>query len=214
MLNAIQADCGQRGSRMAAGRGESKAAVKPAETTQSKTLAGEPSGAVKPKLFMRGQQTFVHSLFRGSTEKMKKNTSYKKFVPELHDIEHTHFYHSHDSHGAPQTYTQPVGGHFHEIVSDGVDENGYPKMKCGPALRFVDKKLNDGTMTRVIEEVKWLTNKPGVMLDDKHSHVMTYLGSEELSQAKINEGYARDKARIGTLPSPEAAEVETANAEG
>lgn len=149
---------------------------------------------VQPKVQWKNQRTFRHDLFKLEVAMMQKNVSWRKKRPELVEIEHAHFFHSHSSSGTPQKYCAAVGGHFHEITT-AVDQNGNIVAKCGPALRKVDKRLSNGTTKTEIEEIIYNHEERKIPIVDDHTHDMTYVGSEQMSPQKIKQ-------------------IQTANAEG
>lgn len=150
---------------------------------------------------IRSQQTIYHHLFKALLASFKKNVSWKAKVIDLHDIEHVHHFHSVNSHGMPQKFTNIVGGHFHEVAWE-LGPNGEPVAKCGPALRKVTRKTPIGMKT-VTEIVQWETyNDQGqpIMVQDKHSHTMQYIGTDVLTQEAIQ---ATQKANSAAFVSPE-----------
>lgn len=158
-------------------------------------LEGDPVNV--PKLFARGAKEFRHDLFRSSTVKMKRNTSWQKGVVTILDLDHVHIFHSHDSAGRVQQYSNTVGGHFHE-VSATVNADGEFVVKCGPPMRSVVKKRASGAK-RVIEAVRWKDGdalEDNAFIVDNHRHEFTYEGSETLSGAKVKALQQRTQAVI------------------
>jgi hypothetical protein len=144
--------------------------------------AGEPT-----KVKLRSQQTFMHHLFKATIAIMRKNVSWVKFQPKLVDVEHVHFFHTKNSMGMPQEYTNEVGGHFHKIEW-GVDASGNPVAKCGPALKKIQKRGRGGLMSTINKPISWVDkfdeeSEERVLTDD-HVHDMVYMGSDELSVIK------------------------------
>lgn len=137
-----------------------------------------------PNIVMRGTSTFWVHHFKAELDTMKKNRSWQYGVVRLDDIEHVHMYHTKNSQGRPLKYTAPVGGHFHEIITEK-DEDGNIIAKCGPALHTVYKKLKNGKMKKLIKEVSWFDDEKDDYIKDTHTHEMTYLDSEKLSPEKI-----------------------------
>lgn len=140
------------------------------------------------KRIWKGMQTFIHDLFKAKVCKMKRNVSFVWGDPRIVDTEHTHFFHTFNSQGKPQKYTNTVGEHFHEIEW-GEDDEGNLVARCGPPLRYGTHKMPNGRKVRRIEKVSWKDmsensfNTEGVIRDD-HVHEMQYIRSEELSLAK------------------------------
>lgn len=139
----------------------------------------------KPQSFSpvyKHQLTFRHDLFKADVAKMKKNVSYTFGHPRIEEIEHVHHYHSHNSFGKPQKYTNTVGGHFHEVTFDPQTN----KISCGPPLQSKSKKLKTGRIKQVIETVQFYDEMSDAegradYIVDKHTHEMVYKFSEELS---------------------------------
>lgn len=141
--------------------------------------ATEPQGGV----FLRGQREFRHDLFKSDVKPMKKNVSYQKGIVKIVDVEHRHVVHSHNSQGQKKEFTDTVGGHFH-AVEFGVDANGTPTVKCGPAMREVFKKGPGGQKRKKVP-CRWhdAVNERDVV--DDHTHTFVYDGSEMLSERKV-----------------------------
>lgn len=139
-----------------------------------------------PKLTYKGTQKFRHDLFRLEPKSLLRNKSFKAKEVKLESISHTHFFHTFDSNGKPQQYSTPTGGHFHEVKWE-VGADGELVATCGPALRTVYEKRGSMQRKKVVR-VKWENqydeNLPD-MVEDNHTHDVTYLWSEELSADTI-----------------------------
>lgn len=150
---------------------------------------------VEPKLKFKGQTEFRHDLFKASVQKMKKNTSFVFGRPSILELEHTHVFHSYDSKGRPQKFTSTTGGHFHEI-QHGVDDEGNVYAKCGPALQTVVRKGSGGRQIKKIGPIVWKDVDNEVEINDNHTHQMTYISSEFLTEQIIGEMQNRNRAGV------------------
>lgn len=105
---------------------------------------------------------------------------------KLDTIEHVHHFHSVNSMGHAQKYTTTIGGHFHEVTWDLDPKTGHPSAKCGPAMKKLVKNTAKGTKT-MIEPLKFFNKEDQQWITDPHTHVMNYVGSDELSTSSIQE---------------------------
>ena len=146
---------------------------------------------VAPKVIDRSKRKVLHHLFKAELAKFKKNLSFKPGSPNIQQIEHVHYFHSVDSVGLDQQFTNHVGGHCHKITWS-VNETGELVASCGPAVRKRRKITRSGMQT-VYEPVFFEDNfidansysedidKPkATKVVDEHRHAMTYLGSDEV----------------------------------
>ena len=158
----------------------------------AKTPLTNRSQAAQPKFKMRGAQQIFHHLFKATLGKCLKNISFKRGVVDIHQVEHVHFFHSVNSMGMPQRFTNMVAGHFHEITWE-IGPNGEPVAKCGPALMKQTKRLPDGTSKTNNVQVKWRdemfvdprSGEQGRDVIDNHTHQMLYMGTDELSNDRV-----------------------------
>lgn len=147
---------------------------------------------------MKGSSTFRHDGFKGDVRKLKKNTSFKKGVVTITELEHSHQFHSHDSRGRKQQYCTPMGGHFHEVKII-YDENGVPvRAECGPPLRFQNKKTPLGSKKRIVD-VKWHDQVNEKIVVDDHRHVFEYTHSEELNAKRVQQIRNATQSAIGAM---------------
>lgn len=166
-------------------------------------------GAEPTKIKLRSQQTFMHHLFKAAVAKMHKNVSWVKNSPKFVEVEHVHFFHTKNSMGMAQEYTNEIGGHFHKIEW-GVDAKGNPVAKCGPALKKVNKRGRGGLMTTINKAVSWVDkyddeSEEKTIIDD-HTHEMEYLGTDELSTVRPSQN--------SVFASPDMAPKMPVNAQG
>lgn len=148
---------------------------------------------------IKGTQVFWHDLFKSDVKTMikcifaredEKGNGMQK-EEDMKQVEHVHFFHSHDSAGRPQTTCVSVGGHFHHIKTHDdqgnplVDKNGQPRVECGPPMRRVKVKRGRRMVT-VEEKVTWGMEEGG-KLEDKHTHHFKYMDSQELSPDKMEQ---------------------------
>lgn len=158
------------------------------------------------KIFSRGAQEFRHDLYKSDVKKFMRNTSFKRGIITIVEIEHAHIFHSHNSQGKVQEYTSTVGNHFHKVTTS-IDEDGNLIAECGPALRQISKKKPSGSK-RVIEPVKWMDYdgdgpEDGTVILDTHTHSFEYQGSETLSGTKVAAIQSRTQAAIAAAaPKP------------
>lgn len=151
----------------------------------------EQSSGDGQKVFKRvfkGTKKVIHDLFELKPAIYKENVSYKFFAPKIEEHLHKHFFHSVDRRGMPNNVSSDNAGHFHklEIVHD---KNGGMKVKCGPALRKVIKKVR-GKDTEVVEpvfygakdpkEIDPVSGKTLAIIDD-HTHEIEYMRAEEVT---------------------------------
>lgn len=191
------------------------APVPPSPTPPAK-YAGEMARPA-PKIRWKGDLEFKHDLVRLKVSTMQKNVSYKKYQPNLEEVQHEHFFHSVDMKGRPNRYCQAVGGHFHEVTMDwnNPDENGDPTITVGPALREVDVKSKaTGKVRKRVEKVRFASgmhdgNVDGGPEDDEivevsymydtHTHKAKYEGSEMISPNRLQKQQDQDRAKIQSL---------------
>lgn len=150
-------------------------------------MSNKTQKSVPQNFRIRSQQSIHHHLFKALVSVFKKNVSWKSKVLDLHDVEHVHHFHSVNSHGMPQKFTNLVGGHFHEVTWD-IGKDGVPVAKCGPAMRKVTRKTPVGAKTSN-EIVQWETfhSETGapIMIQDKHTHEMRYEGTDVITSEQI-----------------------------
>lgn len=175
-------------------------------------------GAAAPRAVQRiikGTQVFWHDLFKSDMQKMIKcifaRTDEKgvgqQQEEDLKQVEHVHFFHSHDSSGRPQTTSVSVGGHFHYIKTHDEDGNqltdgkGNPRVECGPAMRKIKVKQGKRMVTK--EEPVTFGMADGQKVVDNHKHKFNYEKSEELSPNKM-EQLKKENARgiLGAFDGP------------
>lgn len=163
----------------------------------------------KFKRVFHDQLSFVHDLFKAELSTMKKNVSFSAGSPQIEEVEHVHFYHSHDSSGTPQKYTSAIGGHFHEIIHTVIDKKtGETKASCGPALRHTYKKFKNGKGKKVVDSIQYHNEENDTYIKDNHTHELTYMRSEEISSATKKARVASDQRLLKTL-MPEGTTSET-----
>lgn len=176
------------------------------------TTEAQPTTSATPNIKLRSQQTIHHHLFKGQVAQMKKNISFIPGSPKIMDVEHAHFFHSVNSVGVAEKYTNEVGGHFHEIEW-GVNDKGELVAKCGPPLKRISKRGRDGQSVIKIVPIKWIDNhgddkdeqdtEPKTIID-QHTHAMTYEGSDEISTQMINDSQKKLMPTVVPQGTPEA----------
>lgn len=160
----------------------------------------------QPKIRWKGDEEFRHDLFKLNVANMKKNSSYIPYQPSLHEVEHSHFFHSHDMKGRNQKYCSAVGGHFHEVSINWMscDDEGNPEVVIGPAQCFRQRRLRSGKMQQIVSKVSFLTSPdkdddPDARVTeilDNHTHTSTYVRSEMISPRKVKERQQADKQNL------------------
>jgi hypothetical protein len=187
-----------------------------AASSNNQTILDESSGPQAPQasqIRFRSQQTVLHHLFKAELANMQKNVSFVPGQPEIKSVEHVHFFHTVNSMGMPQKYTNEVGGHFHEVFWQ-MDAQGNLVAKCGPALKKVSKRGRDNLTKTVIVPVEYLDKvsaETPFNLKDDHSHGMTYHGSDEISAKKVQDIQMKNAQLISAMEpktTPEADLVE------
>lgn len=146
----------------------------------------------------KGDLTYTHDLFKLKTAVSKHNVSYRKFEPILEDVEHTHFFHSHDRAGNPQKYCTIGAGHFHEVVVT-TDARGDLVAKCGPAVRWDDVKSMSGKVKKQINTISWIHEAKDMKIEDNHTHETFYMHSEEVSENKVIQQARQDAEKLERL---------------
>lgn len=137
---------------------------------------------------------------------MKKNVSWLKKQPRIEEIEHVHHFYTFDENGRAQAHSTPVGGHFHKIEWH-VDDQGDFVAKCGPALRYVYRKLANGTMKKFVEPVQYMAQRETedsvqeYMIKDDHTHNVAYHASEFFSAKHKKEIQQNNAAHVGQPPA-------------
>ena len=172
----------------------------------------EKGATPKPKLakrFSKGSAVWEHALYKLEPTIAKKNVSYRYLQPRIEEVEHSHFYHSKDRKGKATKYCSAMCGHFHEISVTWDGDNlveatcSEPKIfhrvKIKGSNRNI-KKLGSVQFPKVDENTGDVYN-----LEDNHTHDVSYLGSEDLSNAKFKEQAAIDKQEISGHVSREIA---------
>lgn len=169
--------------------------------------AQEPAQTARPKMKMRHQQTIFHHLFKALLKNFMKNRSWKKGVVDIEMVEHVHHYHSVNSMGMPQRFTNTVGGHFHEVKWTQHPDGTF-SAECGPPIRKVSRRMADGTSKTFNEPVKF---KDQMNLDgdgnprtitDNHIHEMEYQGSDQLTPEFIRS--IQQQNANATMPQAQA----------
>lgn len=158
--------------------------------------------STQPQIRWKGSETYRHDLFKLGVAKLKKNISWKKKLPEIIQLEHTHLFHSHDNKGQVNKTCVPVAGHYHEVMTL-INQDGELIAKCGPPIRKVEKRLETGKIKSVPQQVQWVRQNQQTGEDelevDNHVHEVIYLASEEISAAKITEIQKSNASSISAM---------------
>lgn len=159
-----------------------------------KSKESKPLAVSKPK----GDIGFKSHLFKLEPAPCKKNKSWQKNNPDLHDIEHCHFYHSKDSKGRSQVNSVPIADHFHKIELKW-DGDKLLSATCSPPLTL-DKTRRGSRVVRTEKQVRFpQSDDPRDDIIDEHVHEITYLGYDELSSRRVHENVAKSQAQISSM---------------
>lgn len=182
-----------------------KTAAAAAVPPQSTAPSAPPRnlGPVQPRLNWKGNETFRHDLFKLTPAFMKKNTSYKKYEPQIQEVEHSHFFHSHDKKGTKMEFCQPVGNHFHRVIV-AVDGDGNITAKCGPALQKVLIKTKSGKSKSQILPVSYHDGNKEEDIVDDHTHEIDYKHSEMISPNAQARQQAVDRRNFQKMSSTDS----------
>jgi hypothetical protein len=151
-------------------------------------------GPVKPKIMYRDEIQVDHHLFKGAVAKCLRSDKWGPI--KIKQIEHVHFFHTVNSNGTPQKYSNQVAGHLHEW-SHGVDEEGNLVAKCGPPLKKVVRPGPNGINKISYDKIQVKDVDTGEFYQDNHVHEMQYLGSDKINQAKVQAIQRSNAAQIG-----------------
>jgi hypothetical protein len=122
-------------------------------------------------------------LFELKTGKMLKNLSWRAEKPDIRDIEHQHFFHSHDSSGREMTHSTSTGGHFH-VIEVGTDpKTGAPVAKCSGPKTYMHKK---GKKFLVDLPAFKSMDQNGKEIVDTHTHNVVYARSSLVKPRTVN----------------------------
>jgi len=157
------------------------------------------------KYFERGDAEFTVTTFKLETEKAIKNQAWQKneYMPRL--WEHGHIFHNHDRRGKKQSTSAPMCGHFHEMITHDengellVDENGHLSPKCGPPLKKAFRSNGHGKMIKQAVAIEFYDGSRNEVITDSHTHKITNLGTEVLSQSRIRQEQQESKNSFQAL---------------
>lgn len=135
----------------------------------------------------QGQMQLDHDLFKLMPADMLTNVAWSG-KPRYEPAAHVHFFHTIDSSGRPQSVTNQVGGHLHEVVVEKGPQ-GF-KVVVGPPKRWVQKKMRDGTVRRELV----------VISHDTHTHDVEYRGSMKVQPRQVNAEFAKIASKLDPQP--------------
>lgn len=135
-----------------------------------------------------GQTELNHDLFKLEAANLIRNASYNIDNPIFENVEHAHFFHSIDSRGRKQEFSNKVGGHFHAI---SINPDG-TAVCSGPLIEIKRKKYG-----RVHTEYLPIGH-------DQHIHKVTYRFSEKVKPATINAEWAKVQANVANIEAQKA----------
>lgn len=152
------------------------------------------------KRIYESQSMFEHDLFKLELSKFKKNLAIDDEAPEYVDVEHCHFFHTVDSNGRKQMFSNSVGGHFHklEIKDQGPDMPPEILSISGP-LTYAMRRGRGGKKEKVIVPFTDV---------DAHTHEVTYVKSNKISKRKLSAEAAKVQFALEAKHTTELAGVE------
>lgn len=162
---------------------------------------------------IRSQQTIYHHLFKAQLGKFMKDVSYGQEEMKLDSIEHVHHFHSVNSMGHSQKYTNTIGGHFHEVTWSVDQKTGEPIAKCGPPLKKVPKNTARGVKIN-IEQLQFFNKEDKTYIKDPHTHEMTYMGTDELSSAYVQDLQKQNASFIASQEPKKTSEATITSSDG
>ncbi len=167
----------------------------------------EQHAPVQPKIMWRGSKEWRHDLFKLKLSMFKQNHSWKKYEPNIKEVEHVHFFHSTDKAGRPQDRSSVVGDHYH-VVKTKVLPDGTITAECGPPLRTVSYRQKNGKLVSKVESIQFYEGDDSAenTVTDTHTHQVEYMGSEMLSEAGAKHQAAKDKAQLEKLEAGRTAQ--------
>lgn len=182
----------------------------------------ERSGRFTPRAQIA--RTFEHHLFKLLPANRLQNHSYTHGDPKLENVEHVHFYHSHDRKGNRMVKCAPAGGHFHRIEVDWdktvafeywdagqevyVQYEG-PKVHVGPAMKEFSRINRAGKEEKFYASEKFFdeTKDDDEQPIDNHTHVGIFVRSEIISQDRYNQRVEEDRARLNKMHALEQSSI-------
>jgi hypothetical protein len=165
----------------------------PVEEIKSETLIQPPQ--VEPKIIWAGSKTFRHDKYKLEVSKCLKNKSYTEGQPDIYQMEHVHFFHSHSMEGEPHTRCEMTMGHYHEVETY-VDAEGNMKAKCGPPVKVDVKIIAAQAITFDNEPIKFFDARAQKWLQDDHTHEITYKKSEIFNPDKLKAAQQQDQTNF------------------
>ena len=150
----------------------------------------------RTKLRIKGQRKEWSHLFKSDVRPLKKNVSFKKGLPKIEHLDHTHVFHTLSSQMKPMQYWHTVAGHFHEVTWRMTPE-GPVVTEVGPPMTYKYTRGPAGTR-RDKCQVEWYDDAKGKTIVDNHTHEFHYVHSEELLERNIRAvagDHSADEAR-------------------
>lgn len=185
-----------------------RATTKPPAGNTPAASPAAPVARVAPLVRNRHDVAFRHDVFRSDNKEALRDVSYKHMQPDLQKIAHAHVYHSHSNSGKKNTKTGSACGHWHNVEHYDDPVTGQITAKCGPAMHEVQVQIEDtNEFFTKVEPVSFIkidrsggenTGKKIRIMDD-HTHVLEYLGSEDLSPSKIKNDLESQRAEAAAM---------------
>ncbi len=157
----------------------------PTPETEEPQVQATPQTQAPAKRAYADEVVIDHDLYRLSLASMKKNVAFNSGSYEIVSVQHEHFFHTIDSSGTKQKYSNLVGSHFHQMIVTPNPAGGPPNVKCGPAVKEV-RKLVNGRSVKVLEPCLKYPDDNGRVITDDHTHEVVYMRSNRIPIRKVN----------------------------
>lgn len=157
------------------------------EPAKEKQLEETPteSGFVPLKVNLLNEREMELLRFKTDVKTVKRNTAWKKGEVKIEEIEHKHYWDSHNRAGQVNTHCVARNGHTHAMSYEISKDGKSIKTTCGPAIKDTNSPGAGNTNKRsyqpiflylVDDDVNGGTKK--VM--DTHTHTVTYMKTEKV----------------------------------
>ncbi len=130
-------------------------------------------------------RTIQTDRFKLLAAKCKKNRSFRENEAKIEELDHAHFFDSHNRRGEKMTHSEFSCGHKHAI-SYGTDKAGnilLDSITCGPAMAEASKHTPSGKRLSSLMPVdlgKDPESAEGKRIVDVHIHQVEYMKTEEM----------------------------------
>lgn len=164
--------------------------AKKSRNTSKKSLLKNDSAELGGRLYA-DQMELDSDLYKLEVANMRRFLGHDLKFPDSNEFvqcEHVHFFHTLDSSGRKQFYSNPIGGHFHKMeVIPSANPSDPPLVKCvsGP-LEWRRKRVGRNKFQRVAVPTNAYGEVNGENYSDVHTHETTYLKSDKVKKRKAN----------------------------